>query len=71
MVTLLIMLLTSCQSTKTESIPYPEFPILKEYTRNETEGTVTVPESYIVDLAEFKIKYDLLKEMYKEQSFGY
>ncbi len=65
------MPLTNCQSAKLEIIPYPEFPVLKEYTRNETEKTVTVTEDYIISLAEFKIKYDLLKEMYKEQHIGY
>ena len=59
---LLITLLTSCQSTK-QYIPYPDMPVLDWYVVND-DGTVTVQNSYIVSLAEFKIKYDELKELY-------
>lgn len=60
------MLLTSCQSTK-HYVPYPDFPVLETYERNAEDHTVTVPEEWIVELAEFQIKYETLKEVYNGQ----
>lgn len=60
------MLLTSCQSTKSSFVPYPEFPDLPAYVKN-TDGTISVPEDWIVRLAEFRIKYETIQEVYNGQ----
>lgn len=73
MAILLITLLTSCVSTKTEyiekpvvpSITFPIFPALTEAKRNG-DGTVTVSEDWIVRLAEYKIRIEETEKNYSD-----
>lgn len=70
----LTLLLQSCASTEKIKVPeitFPEFPALPENVVVE-DGFVTVPESYMIDLAVYRIKigeteklYKGLKELYK------
>lgn len=76
MVTLLVMLLMSCVSTRTEYIerlyvPSINFPIFPELELDE-KG-ITVSEDWILRLAEYKIRieeteknYNEMKELYDE-----
>lgn len=64
MVMLLLMLLTSCVSSRVEKevivleLNFPVFPVLDGYERNEEEKKVTVSEDWIIRLAEFQIHYE-------------
>lgn len=69
MVTLSTMPLTSCVTNGVEYIPFPEFPKLEQVIKN-ADGTVSMPSSDIVRLAEFKLKYDTLKELYGPKEKG-
>ena len=60
------MLLISCQTTKITEQP-PLFPELDTYTRDVENGTITVSDYYIIQLAEFAIKYKLFLEVYYDQ----
>jgi len=64
---LLITLLTCCQSNRPEYIPFPEFPALSQVTKN-ADGTVSMPSTDLIRLAEFKLKYDTLKDIYGQKS---
>lgn len=69
----LITLLMSCASGKVvykdrivvPSVNYPEFPVLEDAER-EKNNRVSVPDSYIVRLAEFKIRYEECVKTYTE-----
>ena len=65
--TLLITLLTCCATVKPEYIPFPEFPVLSYMTKN-ADGTVSMPTADIVRLAEFKLKYETLKDVYGQKT---
>lgn len=65
--TLLITLLMCCQSSRIEYIPFPEFPVLSYITKN-ADGTVSMPAADIVRLAEFKLKYETLKDVYGQKT---
>lgn len=71
----LIMLLTSCVSTKIKyvvpDIDFPTFPLVENISNNG-DGTVTVDSDWIVRLAEYSIKiketednYMGIKELYE------
>ena len=77
-VILLTTLFQSCLSTSYIEKPYvpslnfPKYPVLEEYERN-SNGTVTVPEEWIIRQAEYKIRieetektYNEIKELYGE-----
>lgn len=57
------MLLTCCLTNHVEYIPFPEFPVFSQITKN-ADGTVSMPAVDLVRLAEFKLKYETLKETY-------
>lgn len=61
--TLLITLLTCCLTNHIEYIPFPEFPVLTSIMRN-SDGTIEISQDDLVRLAEFKLKYETLKETY-------
>lgn len=61
--TLLITLLPYCQSNHVEYIPFPEFPVLTSIMK-ETDGPIWISRNDLVRLAEFKLKYETLKETY-------
>ena len=71
MVTLLLMLLTSCVSSRGEKevivpeLDFPVFPVLDGYERNEEEEKVTVSEDWIIRLAEFQIHYEETAKNYE------
>ena len=67
MATLLTTLLTCCATVKPEYIPFPEFPVLSQVTKN-ADGTVSMPSSDLIRLAEFKLKYDTLKDIYGQKT---
>jgi len=65
------MPLLNCQSTtdvkKEMYIPeiiFPEFPVLEEYERKD--GKITVPEEYILQLAEYKIRIEETEQNYND-----
>lgn len=64
--TLLAILLTCCRTNRLEYIPFPEFPSLTQITRN-ADGTVTMPATDLIRLAEFRLKYDTLRETYGQE----
>lgn len=66
-VTLLITLLAYCRTNQIEYIPFPEFPVLSYITKN-ADGTVSMPAADIVRLAEFKLKYETLKDVYGQKT---
>lgn len=66
-VTLLITLLTCCATVKPEYVPFPEFPVLSQVIKN-ADGTVSIPSSDLVRLAEFKLKYETLKDVYGQKT---
>lgn len=61
--TLLITLLTCCLTNHIEYIPFPEFPVLISIMK-EPDGTISISRDDLVRLAEFKLKYETLKETY-------
>ena len=69
--TLLLMLLTSCASSRVEKkvivpeLNFPVFPVLDGYERNEEEKKVTVSEAWIIRLAEFQIHYEETAKNYE------
>ena len=69
MAILLIMLLTSCVSTKTEVktvVPDLDFPKFPQAERIENKGeTCEVDSEWIVNLAEFSIRYTEVEADYK------
>ena len=66
--TLCIMPLMSCQSARTSPelppLSFPEFPESDGMEVSEDGRTVTVDADWIVRLAEFRIKYDAVREEY-------
>ena len=62
------MLLMSCQSARTSPelppLSFPEFPESEQMEVSEDGNTVTVEADWIVRLAEFRIKYDAVREEY-------
>ena len=65
------MLLSSCQSTKVEYrvyVPTLDTPIFphSEYIRNNKDGTCEVSSEWVVQLAEFEIKYETLVLEYQD-----
>lgn len=65
---LLLMLLTSCASSRVEKeviVPELNFPVLDGYERNEDEKKVTVSEAWIIRLAEFQIHYEETAKNYE------
>lgn len=66
-VTLLITLLTYCRTNQIEYIPFPEFPVLASVIK-DADGTITISGEDLVRLAEFKLKYDTLKDVYGQKT---
>lgn len=66
-VTLLIMLLTCCLTNHIDYIPFPEFPVLTSIMK-ETDGTISISQDDLIRLAEFKLKYDTLKDVYGQKT---
>ena len=63
---ILIMPLMSCQSIKKvpeTNLCFPIFPTLDKYEKLEN-GMIAVPESYIFELARFKVLYEELENNY-------
>lgn len=65
------MPLLNCQSTndvKKEiyipEINFPKFPVLEEY--EQKDGKIIVPEEYILQLAEYKIRIEETEQNYNE-----
>lgn len=59
--------LMSCVTTKS-NIPlltFPEFPALPEQVVVSGDNVI-VPKSWIVDLAEYKLRIEMLEKTYKE-----
>lgn len=70
MVTLWIMLLTSCVSntvykTVVPDVDFPQFP-LADLISNNGDGTCAVSSEWIVNIAEFSIRYSECENNYKE-----
>lgn len=66
-VTLLITLLTRCLTNHIDYIPFPEFPVLTSIMK-ETDGTISISQDDLVRLAEFKLKYETLKDVYGQKT---
>lgn len=70
------MPLTCCRSAGTRpvrempSLPFPEMPVADGMEVSEDGRKVTVDADWIVRLAEFRIKYDLLREEYGKMTAG-
>lgn len=72
------MLLTTpflgCRTTNVEyvekpvvpEIAFPVFPVLSGAVRNRKEGTVSVPEEWIVRLMEYRIRVEETEKNYNE-----
>ena len=67
------MLLAACQSTKivyehetvVPELSFPKLPIAENMVNNN-DGTVTVPAEWLVQLAEFQIRYEETQKNYEE-----
>lgn len=60
----LTLLLISCKSTKIPVLEFPEFPTMPDVTI--TDDGVLVPGDWLIDLAEYKLRIDMLEKTYKE-----